>query len=96
MLNKVQLIGRVGKEIELKYTVSGKAVINMSLATSYSQDGEKKTEWHNITAFGKLAENIQKYVKKGHQLYIEGALRTDKWDANGKTHYKTYVVAQRS
>lgn len=87
MLNNVELIGRVGKDPEIRYTSSGKAVCGFSLATN--EMGKEKTIWHNITAWEKTAENIEKYVKKGDLLYIQG--RIEYSESNGK--YYTQIVA---
>ena len=97
-LNKVQLIGRLGQDPELKYTQSGVAVVNFSMATSMQwkdQEGNKqeKTEWHNIVAWRGLAETCANYLKKGSKVYIEGRLETDSWeDENKKKHYKTKIL----
>ena len=98
MLNKVTLIGRVGKDPEIKYLSSGKAVANFSIATSESykdkQTGEKveKTEWHNISAFDRLAEIIGEYVKKGALLYVEGKIQTRKYEKDGVERYATSIL----
>ncbi len=98
-LNKMQLIGNVGKDPESKYTPSGKLTVSFSVAVSNSwkdASGEKKTdtEWVNVEAWGKLAEIIQQYVKKGSSIYIEGRLKTDKYETKGgETKYFTKVVA---
>ena len=99
-VNKVILIGRLGKDPEVRRLQSGDAVCNFSLATSdkYKDKttGEYKenTEWHNITAYGKLAEIIERYLKKGSEVYIEGSLHSQKWtDASGVEKYKTYIKA---
>lgn len=97
-LNKVQLIGNVGKDPEIRFSGDGKPIANFSIATSDSytgKDGNKveKTEWHKIVAFGKLAEIISKYVKKGSKVYIEGQLQTRKWtDNNGQDRYSTEII----
>lgn len=97
-LNKVMLIARLGQDPELKYTQSGVAVANFSVATNLvwkDHDGNKqeKTEWHNITAWRGLAETCGSYLKKGSRVYLEGRLETDSWeDENKKKHYKTKVV----
>lgn len=100
-LNKVQLIGHVGRDPETRYMPSGDAVTNLSLATTDKykdkQSGEQKeaTEWHRIAFFGKLAEIAGQYLKKGSQCYIEGKLRTRKFtDANGIEKYSTEIVAE--
>lgn len=97
-LNKVQLIGNVGRDPEIRHTKDGNPIANMSIATSDTwkdKQGQKqeKTEWHRIVVFGKLAEIIQKYVNKGDKLFIEGKLQTKKWtDKNGQDRYTTEVV----
>ncbi len=98
-VNKATLIGRVGKDPDIRYTTGGDAVASFSLATSESwkdKAGEKqeKTEWHNITAWRKLAEIIGEYVKKGDLLYIEGKITTEKYtDKEGIEKYSTKIVA---
>lgn len=100
MLNKVILIGRVGKDPDIRQTKDGKAIANISLATSEKwtdkQSGEKKekTEWHRVVVFGKLAEIVQKYVAKGSLLYIEGQIQTRKWEKDGVDQYSTEIVLQ--
>jgi len=97
-LNKVMLIGRLGQDPELKYTQSGVAVVNFSVATGMKwkdQEGnwQEKTEWHNITAWRGLAETCANYLKKGSRVYLEGRLETDSWeDENKKKHYRTKVL----
>lgn len=98
-INKAIIIGRVGKDPEIRYTQAGKAVCSFSVATSENwkdRDGnkQKKTEWHNVTAWDKLAEICGKYVVKGMLIYIEGKLQTQKYDKDGQTHYKTEIIAQ--
>lgn len=97
-LNKVMIIGRLGRDPELKRTASGQAVANFSVATSekYTDKSGSKhesTEWHNVVAWGKLAEIIEQYVSKGSQIYVEGKLQTRSWDdSNGVKKYKTEIV----
>lgn len=96
-LNRATLIGRLGRDPEIKYTQSGAAVCNFSMATSENwtdKAGEKqeKTEWHRVVAFGKPAEILEKYLKKGDQVFIEGKLQTRQYDKEGQTHYSTEVV----
>jgi single-strand DNA-binding protein len=98
-INKVILIGNVGKDPEIRYMANGNAVANFSIATSEywkdKQTGEQKdrTEWHRVVVFGKLAEITSEYVKKGSQVYIEGQLQTRKWqDQSGNDNYITEVV----
>ena len=98
-LNKVQIIGNCGQDPEVRYMPSGSAVANLTLATSEKwkdkNTGEPKeeTEWHKIAVFGKLAEIIGEYVRKGSKLYIEGKLKTRKWtDQQGQEKYSTEIV----
>ena len=97
-LNRVQLIGRLGKDPESKYTPSGKKVAHFSLAVSqrWKTGGETKeyTEWVNIEAWGRLGEVCQDYLKKGSLVYLEGRLKTEKYEGKeGDTKYFTKVVA---
>lgn len=98
-VNKVILVGRVGKEPEVKSLDNGNTVANFSLATSESYKdrttGQRKetTEWHSIVCWKSLAEISQKYVHKGDLLYIEGKIRTRSWEKDGVTRYTTEVVA---
>ena len=98
-INKVILIGNLGKTPELKYAAGGNAILNLSLATSETwtdkNTGQKqeKTEWHRVVLFGKLAELVSKYCNKGSKLYIEGKLQTRKWtNKEGKDQYTTEVI----
>lgn len=99
-VNKVILVGTLGKDPETRYMPSGSAVTSFSVATNESwkdkTTGEKqeRCEWHNISIFGKLAEIAGEYLKKGSQVYLEGALRTDKYtDKQGVEKYSTKIVA---
>ena len=98
-LNRVQLIGRLGKDPESRFTPTGKKVAQFSLAVSNrwkSADGETKeaTEWINIEAWGRLAEICQQFLHKGSLVYLEGRLKTDKYeDKGGETKYFTKVIA---
>lgn len=99
-VNKVILVGTLGRDPETRYMPSGGAVTNLNLATSESwkdkQTGEKKesTEWHRVVLFNKLAEIAAEYLRKGQQVYIEGALRTRKWqNKEGQDQYTTEIVA---
>ena len=99
-LNKVQLIGNLGKDPELKYTPSGVAVATFSIATSESwkdTDGnqQEKTEWHNIVAWRKLAEICGEYLKKGKKVYLEGKLQTRNYEKDGVKRYVTEIVADQ-
>jgi single-strand DNA-binding protein len=99
-INKVILVGNLGKDPETRYMPSGSAVTNLTLATSESwkdkQSGEQqeRTEWHKVAMFGRLAEIAAEYLRKGSQVYIEGKLRTRKWqDKEGKDRWTTEIVA---
>jgi len=99
-INKVILIGHLGADPETRYMPSGSAVTNLRLATSESwrdkETGEQqeRTEWHNVAMFGRLAEIAAEYLRKGSQVYIEGRLRTRKWqDRDGHDRYTTEIVA---
>jgi len=97
-VNKVILVGRLGKDPEMRYTASGTAVVNFSMATNHftkDQDGNNSdtTEWHQVVAFGRTAEVAGEYLNKGKLCYIEGRLQTRSWDdQNGQKRYKTEVV----
>ena len=100
-VNKVILIGNLGKDPETRYLPSGDAVTNFSIATSEkwkSKSGEQQehTEWHRISMFGKVAEIAGEYLKKGSPVYVEGRIRTRKWqDKEGQDKYTTEIVADR-
>jgi single-strand DNA-binding protein len=99
-INKVILVGNLGQDPETRYMPSGKAVTNLRLATSDSwkdkQTGEQReqTEWHSIVMYDRLAEIAAEYLRKGSQIYVEGRLKTRKWqDKEGKDRYTTEVIA---
>ena len=100
-VNKVILIGNLGRDPETRFMPDGGAVTNTSIATSETwkdKNGEKqeKTEWHRVAFFGKLAEIAGEYLKKGSQVYVEGRLQTRKWqDKDGQDKYSTEIVADR-
>jgi len=98
-LNRAELICRLGADVELKYTQSGTAVANMSVATNHSvksgDDWEEKTEWHRIVVWSKMAEACAEYLSKGSQVYISGRLQTRSWDdKDGVKRWATEIVAQ--
>ena len=101
-VNKVILVGNLGRDPEIRFTQAGKKIANFSLATSESwrdrQSGERRerTEWHRIVVFSEgLADVVEKYVKKGSKLYIEGQLRTRKWQGqDGRDNYTTEIVLE--
>ena len=99
-VNKVILIGNLGRDPEVRYMPSGQAAANVTLATSESWkdkntgDAQERTEWHNVVFFGRLAEIAGEYLKKGSKIYVEGSLRTRKWqDKEGRDRYTTEIVA---
>jgi single-strand DNA-binding protein len=98
-LNRIQLIGRLGKDPESKFTTTGKKVTHFSLAVSNrwkdgkSGESRESTEWVNIEAWGRLGEICQEYLKKGSLIYLEGRLKTDKYEDKGETKYYTKIVA---
>jgi single-strand DNA-binding protein len=101
-LNKVMLIGNVGRDPDMRYLASGEAVTTFSLATNRrwaGQDGapREETEWHNVVAWRRLAEQCAEYLVKGRKAYVEGRLQTRSWDdpATGQKRYRTEVVADR-
>jgi len=101
-LNKVQLIGNVGRDPEMRYLQSGEPVTTFSVATNRrwsAPDGQprEETEWHNVVAWRKLAEQCNEYLAKGRKVYIEGRLQTRSWDdqASGQKRFRTEIVADR-
>ena len=101
-VNKAIIVGNLGRDPEVRYTASGSAVANVTVATSESwkdkQSGERqeRTEWHRVVFFGRLAEIAEEYLKKGSQVYIEGSIRTQKWQdkESGQDRYTTEIVAR--
>lgn len=101
MINKVILVGRLGKDPEIRSTPQGTSVAKFTIATDErftDRSGEKqeRTEWHNIVAWGKLGEICGQYLRKGKLVYIEGSIRTDSWDdkESGQKKYRTEIVAR--
>ncbi len=99
-LNKVMLIGNLGADPEVRYTAGDRAVANVRLATAESwrdrESGEQqeRTEWHRVVFFGRLAEIVNEYLRKGSQIYVEGRLQTRKWqDRDGNDRYTTEIIA---
>jgi single-strand DNA-binding protein len=99
-VNKVILVGNLGKDPETRYMPSGSAVTNLRIATTeawkdkQSGEAQERTEWHSVAMFGRLAEIAAEYLRKGSQVYVEGKLRTRKWqDKEGKDRYTTEIVA---
>ncbi|MFQ5477653.1 MAG: single-stranded DNA-binding protein [Candidatus Binatia bacterium] len=100
-VNKVIIVGNLGKDPELRHTSSGKAVVSMTVATNerwVDQSGERqeRTEWHNVVVWGRQAETCAQYLQKGRSVYLEGRLQTRKWqDKDGNDRYTTEVIADR-
>jgi len=100
-VNKVILIGNLGADPEKRYTGTGQAVCNLRMATTErwnDKQGNKqeRTEWHRVVVYGPQAENCEKYLSKGRQVYVEGSIRSRQWeDQQGQTKYITEVIAQR-
>jgi single-strand DNA-binding protein len=98
-VNKVIILGNVGKDPEVRYLPSGGAVANIAVATSEqwkdknTGQPQEKTEWHRVVFFNRLAEIVSEYVRKGSKIYIEGSLRTRSWEQDGQTKYATEIVA---
>lgn len=99
-LNKVQIIGNLGRDPEVRYTPNGNAVCNVSVATTRqwknkdSGDRQEETEWHRVVFYDRLAEIAGEYLKKGRSVYVEGRLKTRKWqDKEGKDQYTTEIIA---
>ncbi len=98
-INKVIIIGNLGRDPEIRYSQQGTAVVNFSVATSdtwldkNTGQRQERTEWHRIVVFGKQAENCEKYLSKGRQVYVEGKLSTSSYEKDGQTHYATDIIA---
>ena len=99
-INKVILIGNLGRDPETRYSQGGSAVTNFSVATSESWrdkgsgEMQERTEWHNVVCFARLAEIAGEYLRKGSKVYIEGSLRTSSWEQDGQKRYRTEVMAR--
>jgi len=100
-VNKVILVGNLGRDAELRYTPGGAAVATLNMATTEvwndrNQQRQEKTEWHRIVLWGKQAESLQEYLTKGKQIYVEGRLQTRQWDdKDGNKRYTTEIKADR-
>ena len=99
-INKVILIGNLGRDPETRYAQNGSAVTNFSVATSESWrdrttgENQERTEWHNVVCFARLAEIAGEYLRKGSKVYIEGSLRTTSWEQDGQKRYRTEIMAR--
>jgi single-strand DNA-binding protein len=99
-INKVILIGNIGKDPEVRYLENGNCIASVSLATSQkwkdkNGEAQERTEWHRVVFYQRLAEVVSEYVHKGSKLYVEGMLRTRSYDKDGVTHYVTDVIANQ-
>lgn len=99
-VNKVVIIGNLGKDAEVRVTPGGHSVANFSIATTEvwtDKEGERKekTEWHRVNVWGKTADSLQPYLTKGKQIYVEGKLQTRQWEKEGQKHYTTEIRADR-
>jgi len=97
-VNKVIVVGNLGRDPEIRYSQQGTAVCNLAIATSdkwTDKQGQQqsKTEWHRVVVFGKQAENCERYLTKGKQVYVEGKLQTRSYEKEGQTHYATDIIA---
>ena len=95
MINKVTLVGRLGRDPEMQYSSGGLAICKFSMATTdYTKDKTERTEWHNCTAFGRMAEICGQYLSKGKQVYVEGRIQTREWeDKDGNRRWTTEIIA---
>jgi len=93
-MNKTFLAGNLGKDPELRYTTSGTAIAKFQIATTDVFKGEKKTHWHTIIAWGKLAEVVAKYLVKGSLVFVCGKIGYNKWEKDGRTLYSTEITAE--
>lgn len=95
-VNKVILLGNIGRDSELTYTPSGSAVCKLSIATSrrwkQNEEWQEETEWHNLVIWGKLGENINQYLTKGTRVYVEGRIKSRSWEKDGVKQYRTDIV----
>jgi single-strand DNA-binding protein len=95
MLNQVEIIGNLGRDVEAFDTRNGRGA-RLSVATSYKpQDGEEQTEWHRVVVFGKQADFCIDYLSKGRQVFVSGRLQTSSYEKDGQKHYSTDIIAQR-
>lgn len=98
-VNKVIIVGNLGRDPEIRYSQGGTAVVKLAVATSEqwtdknTGQRQEKTEWHRITVFGKMGENCERYLSKGRQVYVEGRLQTSSYEKEGQTHYTTEIIA---
>lgn len=94
-LNQCQFIGRLGKDPETKFLPSGDAVTNISIACGWKGKDKEGTEWVPVVFFGRLAEVVAEYLRKGSQIYVQGRYQTRSWEKDGQKHYRTEIVGER-
>ena len=94
-MNKVILIGRLGKDPESRFTQNNTQVVNFSMATSKKVKGEEQTEWHNVVTFSKTAEIAARYLTKGSLVCVEGSIQTSSYEKDGVTKYSTQIICDR-
>ena len=98
-VNKVIIVGNLGRDPEIRYSQQGTAVVKLAVATSdiwtdkNTGQRQERTEWHRVTVFGKMGENCERYLSKGRQIYVEGRLQTSSYEKEGQTHYSTDIIA---
>ena len=92
-MNRAELIGRLGKDPEIRYSQDGKPITSFSVATTYKYKGEETTTWHNIVAFGKLAEICGEYLTKGKQVFLAGRIQNRSYEKNGEKKYISEIIA---
>ena len=98
-INKAIIVGRLGRDPEIMYSQQGLAIVKLAVATSETwidkntNERQERTEWHRITVFGKQAENCERFLSKGRQVYVEGRLQTSSYEKEGQTHYSTDIIA---
>lgn len=95
MINKAIIVGRLGREPEMRYTANGKAVCNFSVATDSGFGDNKQTEWFNVVVWEKTAEACAQYLDKGSLVYVEGRMQTRSWDKDGEKKYRTELIGER-
>lgn len=95
MINKAIIVGRLGREPELRYTANGNAVTNFTVATDSGFGDKKETEWFTVVTWNKTAEACAQFLDKGSLVYVEGRMQTRSWDKDGTKQYKTELVAER-
>lgn len=98
-VNKAIIVGRLGRDPEIRYSPQGMAIVKLAVATSETWTDkatgqrQEKTEWHRITVFGKQGENCERFLSKGREVYVEGRLQTSSYEKEGQTHYSTEIIA---